>query len=211
MFVKSSEIRFNRVLIAANSSVPLALLLWDWAHHRVGANPAEFLIRTTGVLTLIFLLITLAVTPVRKLTKLQWLVQHRRMLGLFAFFYGCLHLLFYTGFDKSFNLGAITKDVWARPFITVGMASFLALVPLAVTSTKGMIKRLGGKRWVALHRLTYLAAAGGVVHYWMLVKSDIRIPFLFGLATAVLLGFRLIAKYRPEWIERAPYQSPIPR
>jgi methionine sulfoxide reductase heme-binding subunit len=209
--VKSSDIKFNRVLIVVNSLVPLALLLWDWVHHRVGANPAEFLIRTTGVLTLVFLLLTLAVTPVRRFTKLQWLIQHRRMLGLFAFFYGCLHLLSYTGFDKAFGLGAITKDIWDRPFITVGMASFLALVPLAITSTKRMIKRLGGKRWATLHRLTYLAAVGGVVHYWMLVKSDIRVPLLFGLATAVLLGFRLIARYRPEWLERAPYQSPIPR
>jgi sulfoxide reductase heme-binding subunit YedZ len=163
------------------------------------------------VLTLLFLLITLAVTPLRKLLGLQWLIKHRRMLGLFAFFYGFLHLITYVWFDKFFAFGEIIKDVGTRRFILVGMASFLALIPLAVTSTNKMIKRLGGKRWNRIHKLTYLAAIGGVIHYWMIVKSDISIPLYFGVVLAALFIYRLLAKYKPEVINRTPQSSPIPR
>ena len=112
------------------------------------------------------------------------------MLGLFAFFYGCLHLIGYFGFDRSFSVSSALGDIWQRPFIAVGMLSFFLLIPLAVTSTNGMIKRLGGKNWQRLHRLTYLVGIGGVIHYWMIVKSDITYPVLFGLILAVLLGYR---------------------
>jgi methionine sulfoxide reductase heme-binding subunit len=119
------------------------------------------------------------------------------MLGLFAFFYGCLHLLTYVWFDKFFNLPEIVRDTWKRPFIFVGMASWLLLVPLAVTSTNAMIKRLGGRRWQRLHRLVYLIAAGGVIHYWLIVKADTRIPLMFGAVLAALLCYRLVKAYWP--------------
>ena len=190
------DVKFARFLVFVNSLVPLALLLWDGYHHRLGANPPEFATRATGVLALVFILLTLLVTPLRKLTGANWLAKFRRMLGLYAFFYACLHLLAYSWFDKLFSVSEIFRDVAARPFITVGMASFLLLIPLAATSTTGMIRRLGGRRWARLHRLTYVAAAGGVFHYWMLVKADARIPLAFAAALALLLGYRLLAARR---------------
>jgi sulfoxide reductase heme-binding subunit YedZ len=187
------DVKFARFLVFVNALVPLALLLWDGYHHRLGANPPEFATRATGVLALVFILITLLVTPLRRLAGANWLVKFRRMLGLFAFFYGCLHLLAYAWFDKAFAATEIVRDVAARPFITIGMASFLLIIPLAVTSTAGMIRRLGGRRWSRLHKLTYVAAAGGVLHYWMLVKADARVPLAFAAALAALLGYRLLA------------------
>jgi methionine sulfoxide reductase heme-binding subunit len=202
-----NDTKFARFVIFVNSLVPLALLGWDAYHHRLGANPTEFATRTTGVLTLIFLLLSLAVTPLRKALGLPWMVKFRRMLGLYGFFYGCLHLLTYVWFDKFFGVAAIVEDIVKRPYITVGMASFLLLVPLAITSTQKMVKRVGGKRWNRLHRVAYLAATGGVIHYYMLVKADTREPLLFGLALALLLGYRLINKYLPRRTERAPARA----
>ena len=187
------DVGFARLLVFVNSLVPLALLLWDGYHHRLGANPPEFATRATGVLALVFLLLTLSVTPLRRLTGANWLAKLRRMLGLYAFFYACLHLLAYSLFDKALALSEIVRDVAARPFITVGMASFFLMIPLALTSTASMIRRLGGRRWARLHRLTYVAAVGGVLHYWMLVKADTRVPLAFAAALAVLLGYRLFA------------------
>ncbi|HEY8561068.1 MAG TPA: protein-methionine-sulfoxide reductase heme-binding subunit MsrQ [Pyrinomonadaceae bacterium] len=186
-----SDIKFNKFLLFTNALVPLALLGWDAARGNLGANPVEFFLRTTGVLALIFLLITLAVTPLRKYFGWHNLVKFRRMLGLFAFFYASLHLVTYSAFDKSFNFPAIAADVWQRPFIAAGMLAFFLLVPLAVTSTNGMIKRLGGKNWGRLHKLTYVVAILGVVHFWMIVKSDLFYPALFGIALAVLLFYRI--------------------
>src|SRR5687768_8933754 len=174
------DIKFYKLVVFVNALVPLALLGWDWRGGRLGANPLDFVTRTTGTMTLVFLLLTLAVTPLRKLTGAQWLVRLRRMLGLYAFLYGLLHLLTYVWFDKSFAFSDITRDVWQRPFIAVGMLAFLLMVPLAVTSTDRMIKRLGGKRWQMLHRLSYLAAAAGALHFYLLVKSDTRKPIIFG-------------------------------
>jgi methionine sulfoxide reductase heme-binding subunit len=188
------EIKFYKFLIFINSLVPLALMAWDWYQEKLGANPVEFLTRTTGMLTLVFLLISLAVTPLRKITGLQWLIQFRRMLGLYAFFYGFLHLVTYVAFDRTFNLRSTIEDISARPFIAVGMLSFFLMIPLAITSTKGWIKRLGGKRWARLHKLVYVAAIGGVVHFWMLVKSDTRLPIRFAFVLALLLGSRLVIK-----------------
>ena len=186
------DIKFYKVLIFVNSLVPLAMIGWDWYHKQLGVNPVEFLTRTTGMLTLVFLLISLAITPLRKVTSVQWLIQFRRMLGLYAFFYGFLHLLTYIWFDRSFNLKSTAQDIGTRPFIAIGMASFFLMIPLAITSTKGWIKRLGGKRWALLHKLVYVSAIGGVVHFWMLVKSDVRLPIKFAFVLAVLLGSRLV-------------------
>jgi sulfoxide reductase heme-binding subunit YedZ len=201
------DTRFARFVVFVNGLVPLALLGWDAYHHRLGANPTEFATRTTGVLALIFLLLSLAVTPLRKWLGLPWMVKFRRMLGLYGFFYAALHLLTYVWFDKVFNVKMVVEDVVKRPFITVGMASFLFLVPLAVTSTQKMIKRLGGKRWNRLHRLSYVAAAGGVIHYYMLVKADTREPLAFGLVLALLLAYRLLNKLVPAWTERTPARA----
>ena len=201
------DIKFNKFLVFVNSLVPLLLLGWDAYHQRLGANPLEFVTRTTGTLTLIFLLLSLTITPLRKLTGAQWLIRFRRMLGLYAFFYGFLHLITYVWFDKSFNFRGIVQDTLERPFIVVGMTSFFLMVPLAITSTDKMIKRLGGKRWQRLHRLAYVAAIGGVLHYWMLVKADTRKPLIFAFALALLLGYRIFKAYLTPVL---PQQSPIP-
>lgn len=185
-----NDAKFYKMLIFINSLIPIGLLAWDAFHQRLGANPIEYFLRTTGVLTLTFLLITLSITPLRKTFGWNQLIKYRRMLGLFAFFYGSLHLVTYSIFDKSLNLPDIVADVWKRPFIAFGMAAFVILVPLAITSTNGMVKRLGGKSWQKLHRLTYVAAISGVVHFYMIQKSDVSYPVIFGLVLAVLLGYR---------------------
>jgi len=188
---------FPKLVIFINSLVPLALLLWDVYRKQVGPNPLDFATKTTGMLTLIFLSLTVAVTPLRKIFGINSLVKYRRMLGLFAFFYGSLHLLTYVWFDRLFNLKSVGQDVVRRPFILIGMTAFLLMVPLAITSTNKMVKRLGGKRWARLHRLVYVAAIAGVVHFWMLVKSDTRLPLTFAFVVLFLLGYRLLAKYVP--------------
>jgi methionine sulfoxide reductase heme-binding subunit len=201
------DTRFAQFAILINSAVPLSLLTWDWYHHRLGANPTEFATRTTGVLTLLFVILSLAVTPLRKLLGLPWMIKFRRLLGLYGFFYGCVHLLTYIWFDKFFAFGLIAEDVAKRPYITVGMASFVMLIPLAVTSTQNSIKRLGGKKWNLLHRLVYVAAIGGVIHYYMLVKADTREPILFGVAVAVLLGYRVLNRFLPKLTQRTPARA----
>jgi len=178
------EIKFYKVALFVNALVPLVLLGWDWLHGRLGADPLNFVTRTTGTMTIVFLLLSLAVTPARKASGVQWLIRFRRMLGLYAFFYGLLHLTTYIWFDKFFDLRAVVQDVWRRPFIAIGMFSFFLMVPLAVTSTNGMIKRLGGKRWARLHKAVYVTAIGGVLHFYMLVKSDTRRPLLFAALKA---------------------------
>ena len=191
------DVRFSKFLLFTNALVPLALLLWDVYHRRVGANPAEFMTRTTGMLTLVFLTLTLAVTPARKITGLNWLVKFRRMLGLFAFFYGFLHLLTYVWFDRYFNLRSIPGDVVSRPFIAFGMTAFLLMLPLAITSTSKMVKRLGGKRWSKLHSLVYAAGIAAALHFWLFVKSDTRLPLTFGFILLLLLAHRLFVKHYP--------------
>ena len=192
------DVRFNKFLISLNALIPLAFLLFDWYRGGLGANPVEFFLRTTGVLTLIFVLLSLLITPLRKLFGWNALIKYRRMVGLYAFFYGLIHLTTYSIFDKSLDFRAIVGDVWQRPFIAVGMLAFTMLVPLAVTSTNGWVKRLGGKNWARLHKLSYLIAILGVIHFWMIVKSDVFYPALFGLVVAVLLGYRLIANWVPQ-------------
>jgi sulfoxide reductase heme-binding subunit YedZ len=167
----------------------------DVYRKRVGANPVEFVTRTTGMLTLLFLLISLAVTPLRKMTSIQWVIRFRRMLGLYAFFYGFLHLMTYIWFDRAWNLKTVVPDIYQRPFIAVGMLSFFIMVPLAITSTNKMLKRLGGKRWQRLHKSAYIAAIAGVLHYYLLVKRDTRLPLTLGFALVLLLGYRIFHSY----------------
>lgn len=187
-----NDAKFNKVLLFINALIPLALLSWDAYFGQLGANPVEFFLRTTGILTLVFLFITLTVTPLRKIFGWNSLIKFRRMLGLYAFFYGFLHLLTYSVFDRSLSIPAIIGDTVQRPFILVGMLAFLLMIPLAVTSTNGMIKRLGGKNWQKLHRLTYPAAIFGIIHFWWIQKSDYTYPFVFALVLAFLLGYRII-------------------
>jgi sulfoxide reductase heme-binding subunit YedZ len=173
--------------------LPLARLGWKAYMGLLGANPIEVITHSTGDWTLIFLLITLAVTPLRKLTGQPWLIRYRRMFGLFAFFYVTLHFLTYIWLDKFFNVHDMLADIAKRKFITVGFTGFVLLIPLALTSTSGWIRRLGGKRWQALHRSIYAAAICGVIHYLWLVKADIRKPLQYGTVLAVLLGYRLVS------------------
>jgi sulfoxide reductase heme-binding subunit YedZ len=173
-------------------------------------NPLDFYTHLTGDWTIRLIVITLAVTPLRKLLGLPDLIRFRRMIGLFAFFYGCLHFLTYLWFDKLFDLHEIWKDVAKRPFITAGFTAFVLMVPLALTSTKGWIRRLGGKRWQRLHRLIYGTAIAAVVHYYWLVKSDIRLPVLYGLLVGVLLLYRLVVSVMKRAQQRTAAVKPAP-
>ncbi len=177
--------------------VPLARLVFFAFTDRLGANPIEFVLRSLGTWTLTLLLVTLSITPLRRLTGWNSLIRVRRLLGLFAFFYACLHFLTYAGVDQSFDLMTIIADVVKRPYITIGFTCFVLLIPLAATSTNAMQRRLGGRRWQMLHRLIYLIAVGGVVHYLWLVKKDITQPVLYGLVLCVLLGLRLWWRWQP--------------
>ncbi len=190
-----------RVLVFAACLIPLGRLLWLGFHGGLGANPIEFITRSTGTWTLTFLLVTLAITPLRRLSGWQWPMRLRRMLGLFAFFYACLHFTTYVWLDQFFDLPDIYQDIVKRPFITAGFASFLLLTPLAATSTQAMMRRLGGRNWQRLHRLAYLAAIGGVVHYWWLVKKDVTQPAIYAAVLALLLGYRLWFRlFSPEFL-----------
>lgn len=164
----------------------------------LGGNPIEEMMHRTGWWTLAFLMLTLSVTPLRRITRIGWLVKLRRMLGLYAFFYATVHFAVYIGVDQFFAWEYILEDIGERPYITVGFTALLILIPLAATSTKGMIKRLGGRRWRRLHRLVYVAAALGVLHFLWLVKADIREPVIFGAILAALLGYRLVASQLPK-------------
>ncbi len=188
---------------------PLARLLVLGMTHGLGANPIEFITRSTGTWTLVGLLLTLAITPLRRLTGMNWLLRLRRMLGLYAFFYACLHLTTYLWLDQFFDAAAILRDIAKRPFITVGFSAWLLLLPLAVTSTNAMMKRLG-RRWGLLHRAVYLIAPLAVVHYWWLVKKDVTQPALYATVLAVLLGYRLWNWARSRLRERWPAVVSVP-
>jgi sulfoxide reductase heme-binding subunit YedZ len=196
-------------LVLKPAAFAASLAPFGWLVHAgftggLGPNPIETVTHHTGDWTLRFLLVTLAVTPVRTFTGWNALVRFRRMLGLFAFFYGCLHLLTYLWLDKFFAWPEIVRYIPRRPFITMGFLAFVVLVPLAATSTAGMIRRLGGRRWQLLHRLIYLSAIAGVVHYWWLVKADISRPRLYAMALGSLLLSRLLVASRragrPSWL-----------
>lgn len=187
-----------KALVFLACLVPLARLASLGYTNQLGANPIEFITRSTGTWTLVFLLITLGITPLRKLAGWPWLIKLRRLLGLYAFFYVCLHFTTYIWLDQFFDPQTIYKDVLKRPFITIGFTAFLLLIPLALTSTNAMVKRLGGKRWQQLHRLVYVIAIFGVIHYWWLVKKDITQPVIYAMVLAVLLGYRILV-----WLRKA--------
>jgi sulfoxide reductase heme-binding subunit YedZ len=170
---------------------PLAWLAWGVLTDNLGANPIDVVTDETGTWTLRFLLLTLAMTPLRRWSGWSWPNRFRRPLGLFAFTYGSLHFLTYLWLDQFFEWDEIVRDIAKRPFITVGFAAFVLMVPLALTSTTGWIRRLGGARWQALHRLVYVSAVLGVVHYWWLVKADIARPVRYALIVGALLGVRV--------------------
>lgn len=183
-------------LVFITCSIPAAQLAYQAYIGDLGANPIEAVTRFTGSWSLIFLLASLSVTPLRRLTGQNELIKFRRLLGLFAFFYAGLHFATYIGLDLFFDFRAIGKDIIKRPYITAGFIAFVAMVPLAITSTAAMIRRLG-KRWQKLHRLVYLAAVAGVIHFYWLVKADITRPAQYGAVLALLLGFRLFTLWRP--------------
>ena len=191
-------LRHFKPVIFLASLAPLARLAWKGFHSDLGANPIEAITDSTGDWTLIFLLITLSVTPLRMLTRQYWLIGLRRMFGLFAFFYGCLHLTTYVWLDQFFDMHEMLADVAKRPFITAGVTAFTLMIPLALTSTKGWIRRLGGKRWQMLHRLIYFSAAAGVIHYIWLVKADLRKPMEYASVLGALLLYRVVAWLRSQ-------------
>jgi sulfoxide reductase heme-binding subunit YedZ len=195
---RMNKIRWTKVFVFALCLVPFLLLVRDWRNDALGPNPVEKITHTTGDWTIYLLLITLSVTPLRKLFNFPSLIRFRRMLGLFAFFYGCLHLATYVWLDQSFDWPALWKDVYKRPFVTAGFAAWLLMVPLALTSTAWSIRKLGGKRWQRLHRLIYFSALGGVIHYYWLVKSDVRRPLLYGAILLVLMLYRGAIWLRPK-------------
>lgn len=180
-----------KALVFIVALLPFIHLSWGLYRGTLGANPVEAITRGTGDWVLRFLMITLAITPLRKLTGWHWLVRLRRMFGLYAFFYVSLHLLIYLWLDQDFDVASIAADIVERPFITVGFAAFVLMTPLAVTSTNAMIRRLGGRRWQALHRAIYVISILGVLHFWWLVKRDISEPQMYAEILAVLLGIRL--------------------
>ncbi len=198
----SRQVTALKVVLFVAALLPFVRLIAFAATDRLGANPVEFITRNTGDWTLYFLCLTLAITPLRRLTNWNWLIKLRRMLGLYAFFYAALHFTTFFWFDHFFDLGEMWRDVLKRPFITVGFTAFVLLIPLAVTSTNGMVRRLGGKRWQWLHRLVYVVAALGILHFWWMKagKHDFAQPILFGSIVAVLLAVRVVwsfAKGRP--------------
>lgn len=188
--------RWLKPAVFVASLLPLAWLVWNALFGYLGVNPVETLNRTLGDWALRFLLIALAVTPLRKVTGWAPLARLRRMLGLFAFFYVCLHLASYIGIDLYFDWPALVKDVVKRRYITLGMIAFVLLLPLAITSTDGMIRRLGGRNWRRLHLLVFPIGVLGVAHYWMMVKADIRQPALYAAVLAVLVGYRLAVRWK---------------
>ena len=183
-------LRNPKLWLFALCLLPLARLIALGFTGSLGANPIEFITRSTGTWTLVGLMVTLSVTPLRRLTGRAELIRFRRMLGLFAFFYACLHFVTYIWLDQFFDPAAIAKDIVKRPFITVGFTAFLLLIPLAATSTRAMIRRLG-RRWQQLHRLVYAIAILGVVHYLWLVKKDLTEPLIYGGVLALLLLMRM--------------------
>lgn len=207
--------RWTKVVVFFACLAPFGVLAWRFYRATVlfeptlGPNPLETLTHATGDWTIRFIAAALAITPLRKVPGLSDLIRFRRMIGLYAFFYGCVHFGIYLYFDKLFDVHEIVKDVAKRPFITAGFASFLFMLPLAVTSTAGWIRRLGGKRWQRLHRLVYASGIAAVVHYYWLVKSDIRLPLLYGSIIGVLLLFRVAVRMRFQPAQLRPARGAV--
>ena len=193
-----NRLRLTKFLIFLFALIPLARLGWKALHDGLGANPIEVITHSTGDWTLILILTTLSITPLRRSTRQYWLIGVRRMIGLFAFFYGTLHFLTYIWLDKFFDLHEMLKDIGKRPFITVGFSAVVLLIPLAATSTQGWIRRLGGRNWQRLHRLIYATSILGVIHYLWLVKADKRKPLEYAFVLSLLLLYRIVV-----WIAKA--------
>ena len=183
-----------KVAVFLAALVPFGRLVWLALLDpgALGPNPAEYIVRSTGEWCLRFVVATLAITPLRRWTGSAWVMRLRRMIGLYAFFYGVVHFASYISFDHVFDVGAIIRDIIKRPFITVGFVALLLMLPLAITSTNAMVRRLGGRRWLSLHRAVYAVGVLGSVHYWMMVKRDITQPAIYALIVAVLLGARWV-------------------
>jgi len=197
--------RWTKAALFAACLIPVALLVWRGFQGDLTANPVEYIEHNTGDWTLRFLLITLGITPLRKIFNQPLLTRYRRVLGLFAFFYVCVHLLMYLTFDQMFAPKAIIADVIKRPYITIGTAGLLMILPLAITSTAAMVRRLGPKRWQKLHRLVYFVALAGVIHFYWLVKSDVREPLMYGAILALLMLFRVRL-----WLHKEPKRVATP-
>jgi sulfoxide reductase heme-binding subunit YedZ len=198
-------LRTLKLIVFLLALIPVGLIVWGGFHNELGANPVEAITHRTGDWTLRFLVLTLSVTPVRRISGLHWLIRFRRMFGLFAFFYAALHFTTYLWLDQNFLWHEIVKDVTKRPYITVGFSALLMMIPLALTSTRGMVKRLGGARWQRLHRLVYVIATFGVLHYLWLVKSDIREPVIYGCILLGLFFYRAwYARFRDPRVQGAP-------
>jgi methionine sulfoxide reductase heme-binding subunit len=187
-----------KIIVFLLALVPWAAIIYSVVYDplSLGANPAETILHKTGDWVIYFLLITLSITPLRRLTGWNDLIKFRRMMGLYAFFYACLHFLAYIGFDRLFDFSDLAHEIVKRPFILVGFAAFVLMIPLAITSTRGWVLRLGGANWALLHKAVYPVAILGVVHYWWLVKKDITWPLIFALVLAVLLAYRGIKRGR---------------
>jgi sulfoxide reductase heme-binding subunit YedZ len=201
-----SRLRLTKLVLFLAALIPLGRLAWKALHGGLGANPIEVITHSTGDWTLILVLTTLSITPLRQLTRQYWLIGVRRMIGLFAFFYAFLHFLTYIWLDKFFAVHEMLKDIAKRPFITVGFSAFVLMIPLAVTSTAGSIRRLGGRNWQRLHRLIYLTGILGVVHYLWLVKADKRKPLEYGFVLCVLLLYRVAV-----WVSQSRSRIAAPR
>ena len=193
--MSNKYLKLVKVIAHVLCLLPLVRLIFCYYTNDLTANPVEFITHSTGTWTLAILLISLAITPLRKIKKLNWLISLRRMIGLYSFFYAALHFLTYLVFDLNFNFSGVAKDIAKRPFITIGFAAFVLLIPLAITSNKFSIRKLTGKRWNQLHWLVYPAAILGVVHFYWLVKSDVRQPVLYGVILIALFGVRLVGKF----------------
>jgi sulfoxide reductase heme-binding subunit YedZ len=202
--------KWAKVVVFLACLGPLGLLVWEGFHGNWGANPTQFLEHATGDWILRFLAITLAVTPLRKILIMPQLIRFRRMLGLFAFSYACLHFSIYLGLDQVLDFHSVWADVMKRRYITVGFTGFVLLIPLAVTSTAGWIRRLGGRRWQMLHRAIYLTAIAGVIHFYWLVKSDVHVPLEYAAVMVILLGWRVYVWYTGPG-RRAPAKSVAPK
>lgn len=189
---RQHDVRFAKLLVVTNAIVPGAILVWDAAHDQIGVNGVNYALHTTGLMALIFLLLTLLVTPLRKVTGWNTLISFRRALGLTGFAYACTHFLIFFGLDRALSLSSTVHEIFARRYLFIGTLGLLLMVPLAVTSTGRMLMRLGARRWKALHRLVYVVAIAGALHYYMLVKSDVRQPLAFAAVLAALLGFRVV-------------------
>src|SRR3984957_17770078 len=200
--------RWTRVLLFLLCAVPFLYLAYRFYQNKLTANPIEFITHFTGDWTIRFLLITLAVTPLRGILNQPQLIRFRRMPGLFAFFYGCLHLTTWIWLDKQFDTHEMWEDVIKRRFITAGMTGLLLMTPLAVTSTAGWVRRLGFRKWQLLHRLIYLSALAGVIHYYWLVKSDTRLPLMYGGILAILLLYRVTVSARKSVPATRPLRPP---